>query len=167
MQTRQLSTKIWVPRPIDEVFEFFADAHNLNELTPPWLSFSILTPAPIEMRVGARIDYKIRVHGMPMRWRSEISVWDPPHRFVDEQLKGPYKLWHHEHSFQSVDGGTSISDLVQYRGRGGVLEPLIHKLFVRRDLDKIFSYRLKRLAELYDLPAEHEGASIAVQVGGR
>ncbi len=166
MKTRQLSTRLWVPRPIEEVFEFFADAKNLEALTPPWLSFSILTPAPIRMQVGTQIDYKIRVHGLPMRWRSEISAWDPPHRFVDQQLRGPYKLWQHEHCFQSENGGTAISDLVQYRGRGGPFEPLIHRLFVRRDLERIFSFRLEKLAAMYGLdPAAADPAKFTVVTG--
>lgn len=150
---RQLTTRLWVPQPLHEVFEFFADAHNLNELTPPWLRFEILNPAQIEMRVGALIDCRIRVRGLPMRWQSEITAWDPPHRFIDEQRRGPYRVWRHEHSLEEVDGGTAIVDIVDYLPRGGMLEPLIHRWFVRRDLERIFSHRVESLASRYGVAA--------------
>jgi len=101
------------------VFPFFAEARNLETLTPPWLKFEVLTPAPIVMRPGTLIDYRIRVHGLPIRWRTEITAWDPPHRFVDVQLHGPYTLWHHTHTFEERDGGTLCLDHVRYcRARG-------------------------------------------------
>jgi len=142
----RLSTSLWVPYTPDQVFEFFADAFKLESITPPWLHFKILTPAPIEMVEGALIDYRIRLRGIPIRWRTEISRWDPPRRFVDQQLKGPYRLWHHEHRFEPLDGGTVCSDIVHYSVPGG---RLLHWLVVRRDLEKIFSYRQQRLAEIF------------------
>ncbi len=155
MKRRELRTRVWVPRPLTDVFPFFADAHNLNEITPPWLSFEILTPGPIEMRVGALIDYKLSVRRFPMRWQTEITAWEPPYRFVDEQRRGPYLEWHHEHRFVEGNGGTYIEDHVHYRAPGWVLEPVIHALFVRPDVYKIFSYRAQRMAELFDArPAE-------------
>ena len=96
-----------VARELPEVFEFFSRARNLESLTPPWLSFSVLTPEPIEMRPGTLIDYRLRLHGLPMRWRTLIEAWEPEVRFVDRQLRGPYKLWHHTHSFAEVSGGTA------------------------------------------------------------
>ncbi len=144
MKEFTLHTELWVPRPLDEVFPFFAEARNLETITPSWLKFEVLTPAPIEMRSGTLIDYRIRVHGIPVRWRTEIAEWQPPHRFVDIQLRGPYTLWHHTHTFEPHDGGTLCGDRVRYRPRGGAL---IHWLFVRRDVERIFRYRQKRLKE--------------------
>ncbi len=144
MKEFTLHTELWVPRPLDEVFPFFAEARNLETITPSWLKFEVLTPAPIEMRSGTLIDYRIRVHGIPVRWRTEIAEWQPPHRFVDIQLRGPYTLWHHTHTFEPHDGGTLCADQVRYRPRGGAL---IHLLFVRRDVERIFRYRQKRLKE--------------------
>jgi len=149
MKIRQLHTRVWVPRPLEEVFAFFADAHNLDQLTPPWLAFHIETPAPIEMQAGTLIDYKLSVRGIPMRWRSEITVWDPPHRFVDEQRRGPYRQWHHEHRFSAHEGGTMIEDHVHYAAPGWILEPVIHGLFVRPDVQKIFAFRGSRMEELF------------------
>ena len=133
----------WVPRPIQEVFDFFSSANNLEEITPPWLSFEILNPG-VEMRPGALINYKLRLHGIPMRWQSEVINWEPPNRFVDVQRRGPYTLWIHEHRFQSHDGGTTVHDTVQYASRGGTL---LQKLLIDRDLDSIFTYRQARLEE--------------------
>src|SRR5688572_24197584 len=104
--TFELSTAVWLPRPVEEVFPFFGNAHNLDVLTPPWLHFEILTPPPIGMRVGALIDYRISLRGLPMTWRTRITVWEPNRRFVDEQLRGPYREWIHTHDFEHVAGGT-------------------------------------------------------------
>ena len=145
------STELWLPRPRDEVFQFFAEARNLETITPPWLKFEVLTPAPIAMRTGALIDYRIRVHGFPIRWRTEITEWQPPHRFVDVQLRGPYTLWHHTHTFEERDAGTLCLDHVRYRPRGGAL---IDWLFVRRDVERIFQYRQQRMQELLGTKAD-------------
>ncbi len=145
MSERLLERATFVPLPLPEVFAFFAEPANLEALTPPWLRFRILTPGPIGMRPGARIDYRISLHGLPLRWRSEITVWEPPHRFVDAQVRGPYRLWVHEHGFRAVAGGTEINDRVRYAVRGGAL---IERLFVRRDLRRIFDYRRERIAAL-------------------
>lgn len=149
MNASVLKTELWLPRPIAEVFPFFANAHNLGVLTPPWLHFEILTPDPIEMRPGSLIDYRIRIHGIPMRWRTEITAWEPPFRFVDEQRRGPYRLWHHEHRFEERDGGTVCTDIVHYRAPGGPFHPLIERFFVRPDVDRIFAYRTRRMQELF------------------
>ena len=141
-----LTAEIWLPRSRPDVFSFFADAGNLEALTPPWLRFEILTPPPIQMAVGALIDYRLRVHGWPVRWQTQITAWEPPVRFVDEQLRGPYRLWCHEHTFAEADGGTLVRDVVRYRMLGGAL---VNAWFVRPDLTKIFAYRQKKLAERF------------------
>ena len=131
------------------MFQFFADAGNLQELTPPWLHFHIRTPQPISMRVGTLIDYQLRIRGFPVKWRTEITAWEPPVRFVDEQRRGPYRVWIHEHKFRSQDGGTAVEDWVLYRPPGGWL---IDRLLVRRDVEKIFAYRHQRLLDLFPSP---------------
>lgn len=135
-----------VPRPIDELFAFFSDATQLQAITPPWLHFQVLTPEPIEMFVGQRIDYRLRVRGLPLSWTSEITAWEPGERFVDEQILGPYSHWHHEHRFESVGPGTRVIDIVHYGVPGGAL---VHALFVRRDIEKIFAYRQQVLGEVF------------------
>lgn len=142
---------VTVPRPREEVFAFFADAANLERLTPPWLSFQLLTPEPIGLHAGALIDYRLRIHGVPTRWRSEITAWDPPRRFVDEQLHGPYRSWVHEHAFEPAESGaaTRVHDRVRYRVPGGPMAPLVHRLLVRRDVERIFAYRTERLVEIF------------------
>ncbi|MBL8724935.1 MAG: SRPBCC family protein [Planctomycetes bacterium] len=137
----RLQCSQWLPKPPAEVFPFFADAGNLAELTPPWLSFRILTPRPIPMAEGTLIDYRIGVRGLPMRWRTRIARWQPPHAFADEQLRGPYSLWHHTHTFAAQGGGTLVGDEVRMRPKGGPLAGLLMQLFVRRDVEKIFRYR--------------------------
>lgn len=124
--------------PIDEVFPFFANPENLERITPPFLGFTILTPRPIPMRVGQRIDYRIKLRGLPMRWTSEITAIEPPHRFVDVQIRGPYRLWEHEHRFVAEGGFTRVIDHVRYAVIGG---KLVDRLLVRPDLERIFEYR--------------------------
>lgn len=136
----------WLPRPLEEVFPFFADARNLEELTPPWLSFNVLTPDPIPMAVGTKIDYRLRWRGFPLRWTSEIAAWEPPFRFVDRQLRGPYRLWHHEHRFEERNGGTDVIDVVDYAVWGGAVAV---NLGVRRDVERIFAHRRTRLVEIF------------------
>jgi ligand-binding SRPBCC domain-containing protein len=140
-------SEIWVPKPPREVFDFFADARNLQSITPPWLDFSILTPAPILMRAGTLIDYRLKLHGFPIRWQTQITAWEPPHRFVDEQRRGPYRLWIHEHRFEARDGGTLVSDFVRYEAPGG---RLVEWLFVRRDVERIFQFRREKLLARFD-----------------
>jgi ligand-binding SRPBCC domain-containing protein len=133
-----LEAECVLPLPIDEVFDFFQDAHNLEALTPPFLKFQVLTPRPIEMHAGTLIDYKLKLHGIPIRWRTQILEWNPPHGFVDDQLKGPYRQWHHTHRFEPVEGGTRCTDRVLYRVPGGAL---IQKWFVGPDVERIFRFR--------------------------
>ena len=146
MKEFTFKTELWLPRPRDEVFKFFSEARNLETITPPWLRFEVLTPAPIAMAPGTLIDYQIRLRGISIRWRTEIVEWNPPISFADVQLRGPYSLWHHTHTFEERDGGTLCGDLVRYRPRGGAL---INWLFVRRDVEKIFKYRHDRLMEIF------------------
>jgi ligand-binding SRPBCC domain-containing protein len=142
VRNHHVETRIWLPHGRAELFPFFADAYNLEAITPPWLRFAVLTPAPIEMRAGSLIDYALRLHGVSLRWRTEIAVWEPPVRFVDRQVSGPYALWEHEHRFRDVAGGVVMSDHVSYRIRGGRLADRIGDLAVaRRDLRRIFEYR--------------------------
>lgn len=141
-----LTARMAVDLPREEVFELFADANQLERITPDWLNFEILTPRPILMRAGLLLDYKIRLHAIPIKWRTEISAWNPPFRFVDQQLKGPYKRWHHEHTFEQIDGKTIVIDNVHYIPRGG---SLIHRFMVKPDLEKIFRFRHDRLSEIF------------------
>jgi ligand-binding SRPBCC domain-containing protein len=138
--------EIWLPRPKSEIFPFFAKAENLEMLTPPWLSFHIVSPLPIEMKIGALIDYRLKVKGFPIKWRTRISGWDPPNFFSDDQLKGPYRQWHHEHIFEDRDGGTLARDVVHFAAPGG---RIIHWLMIRRDVRQIFAYRSKKLREIF------------------
>jgi ligand-binding SRPBCC domain-containing protein len=154
LRVRTLTTEQWLPRPIDEVFAFFSDAHNLDVLTPPWLHFRILTPRPIPLRLGTLIDYGLRWRGLPLSWRTEISAWEPPHHFVDRQIRGPYRQWVHEHTFEERDGGTLMRDRVDYAVPGWLLEPLIARWIVVRDVECIFAYRRKRMRELFGGAAE-------------
>lgn len=142
----QVQASVWLNRSLEEVFSFFSDAFNLEKLTPSLLRFEVMTPPPIVMRAGLLIDYRLRVHGLPLRWQSEISVWEPPFRFVDEQRKGPYRQWHHEHRFEAKDGGTLVTDRVTYRPPGGAW---VNRLLVERDVRKIFTYRTQALHRLF------------------
>lgn len=151
MSTQQILCTQWLPAPLESVFEFFSNAENLQAITPPWLGFEILTPVPIQMQPGTLIDYRVRLHGFPMLWKTLITVWEPPFRFVDLQLKGPYSLWHHEHLFESKDGGTLVTDRVDYRIPFSWMpgSSLIDRFLVRPDLDRIFGHRQKVLAERF------------------
>lgn len=141
-----LEAELWLPRPPDEVFPFFADAFKLEAITPPWLKFEVLTPPPIQMRAGLLVDYRLRLRGFPLRWQSEISACEPPQRFVDEQRRRPYRAWIHEHTFLDHDGGTLAQDRVEYDIVGG---RLVNTLFVRADLAKIFRFRQAKLREKF------------------
>jgi len=138
-----------VPRPRDEVFAFFADAFNLERITPELLKFRILTPAPIETREGTLIDYQLKLYGFPVKWRTRIEVWEPNARFVDLQLSGPYRYWHHLHEFRDVVGGTEMVDRVDYELPFGPIGTLVRALFVRRSLQRIFDYRQQAIEEIF------------------
>lgn len=165
MRETRFETELWLPRPREEVFPFFADAHNLEAITPPFLQFQVLTPDPIVMRAGLRLDYRLKIHGVPVRWRTEIEAWEPPRRFVDRQLRGPYRLWHHTHTFEERDGGTLCRDLVRYAAPGGPLRPWIERFFVRGDVERIFAYRTARLKERYGAAAGPGPAALTPAAG--
>lgn len=135
-----LERTTYLPRPVAEAFAFFADATNLERITPPELRFRIATPLPIEMRRGTRIDYRLALFGVPFGWDTEITAWEPPHRFVDTQLAGPYRRWVHTHAFAAERGGTRMTDRVEYLLPLGWLSLPVQPL-VRRQLRRIFDYR--------------------------
>jgi len=146
MHVSTFSSQQIIQAPLAEVFRFFSDAANLEHLTPPWLGFEVLTPAPIEMAPGALIDYRLRWRGVPLRWRTEIEIWEPTRRFVDRQIRGPYRLWRHEHLFEEHRGGTMVEDRIEYAAIGG---RLAHWLAVDRDVEKIFAYRRQALDSVF------------------
>lgn len=158
MKVHVLRTHQTIPLPPERVFTFFERPENLARITPPRLGFRILTPSPIRMKAGTLIDYTIRVFGIPVRWTTLITSYDPPVEFVDEQLRGPYAFWHHRHLFRAVDGGTEIADEVHYALPGGPLAPLAHGLFVRRELERIFAHRSDVIARHFT--GEHAGVMV-------
>lgn len=137
-----------VELPVDRAFSFYGDSRNLEPLTPPWLHFEVTTPKPIVLQAGVLLDYRLKLHGVPVRWQTRIETWEPPLRFVDTQAKGPYSLWEHTHLFEpDGNGATVIHDRVRYEIPFGPLGALAHRLFVRRDLERIFDYRRDAVAE--------------------
>jgi ligand-binding SRPBCC domain-containing protein len=149
VSTHVLRREQRLPRPPAEVFAFFGDARNLEAITPPLLRFRMLTPDPAVMARGTLLRYRLRVHGVPVRWLTEITEWEPPRRFVDEQREGPYALWRHTHTFEDDGaGGTLMRDDVRYELPLGALGELAHRLLVRRDLARIFDYRAQRVPAL-------------------
>jgi ligand-binding SRPBCC domain-containing protein len=147
MKTHWLERETIVPRPRTEVFAFFSDAANLERITPPFLRFRITTPQPLDIREGTLIDYRLSLFGIPFGWRTLIEEYEPEERFVDRQLKGPYRLWRHTHEFSDVPGGTRMVDRVEYAIPLGPLGGLARALFVRRMLDRIFDFRAKTINE--------------------
>jgi ligand-binding SRPBCC domain-containing protein len=142
-----LETVAFFPRPVGDVFPFFCDVRNLEQITPPELAFRVLNPGPVEIAAGALIDYRLSLFRVPFGWRTRIAEWDPPHCFVDEQLRGPYRTWVHRHTFEAVAGGTRMTDRVDYslplHPWSGVALPL-----VRRQLDRIFVFRSRTIEQL-------------------
>ena len=151
-----LQREQWIPRPVEEVFTFFADARNLEALTPAWLGFQIVSPEPIVMRSGACIRYRLRWHGYPVRWVTEIQSWNPPTEFIDVQAQGPYRLWHHMHCFEPVDGGTLMRDMVRYLLPLGIVGRIAHACLLRSDLEAIFDYRAVKVSEVRGAGCLHE-----------
>ncbi len=149
MRLHRLEREQSLPHPVEDVFAFFADARNLERLTPPLLRFEVLTPGPIEMRPGALIEYRLRLHGVGVDWLTRIEEWEPGVRFVDMQLAGPYRLWHHTHTFERCGSGTLMRDTVRYALPAWPLGELARPL-VRRDLDRIFAFRRDNVARLLD-----------------
>jgi ligand-binding SRPBCC domain-containing protein len=138
---RHIERSQLVPLSVEDSFAFFADAYNLEALTPPWLRFRILTPRPIPMEKGATIEYVLTTHRLPVRWRTEIIEWEPGRRFMDRQLEGPFRLWEHTHTFEERQDGTLIRDTVLYRMPYGSLGAIAHRILVERDLERVFDYR--------------------------
>src|SRR5689334_14805680 len=150
MRVRNFQSQLWLPQSRDKVFAFFSDAQNLDLITPPWLHFRTITPYSGEMRPGMLMDHRLRLHGFPLRWRSKITDWDPPARFVDEQVRGPYRLWIHEHTFAEREGGTLVCDHVKY---AAPFDWFTYPLLVRRDVERIFRFRCDVLRRRFAAPA--------------
>lgn len=148
MAEHRLTRELTLDLPIAQVFDFFADAGNLERITPPELNFNIITPRPIDIKQGTLIDYKLKMRGIPMKWRTEISVWEPPFRFVDQQLRGPYTQWIHTHTFTEISPSqTLMEDEVRYRLPFEPLGDVAH-FFVKSELAYIFDYRQKVVVEM-------------------
>lgn len=139
----------WIPRPVDVVFEFFSSEANLEKISPPWLQFHVVGKSTPHMQVGTLIDYKLKINGVPMKWRTAIEVWEPGKRFVDSQLHGPYKRWLHTHTFSSENGGTRMNDSVLYQLPLGRLGDLAAGWKVRRQVRGIFAYRRQVIEKLF------------------
>jgi ligand-binding SRPBCC domain-containing protein len=146
VRVRNFESQLWLSQPRSKVFAFFSDPQNLDLITPPWLHFRTSTEDPGEMRRGAVMVHRLRIHGFPLRWRSKITEWDPPARFVDEQISGPYRLWIHEHRFEEREGGTLVQDRVRY---AVPFDFLIHRSFIRPDIERIFAWREKKLRTIW------------------
>ena len=139
-----------IPQPLDTVFPFFADAGNLERITPPFLHFRILTSLPIEMQVGTLIQYNLRLARIPIHWKTRIEAYDPPRRFIDKQLSGPYRKWVHLHEFFEAPGGTLMRDVVDYETPFGLIGTIARELFVARMLERIFDYRRDVIADVFE-----------------
>jgi ligand-binding SRPBCC domain-containing protein len=149
MRVFEFSDELFIEKSIADVFAFFANAENLNKVTPAKLQFRITSPLPVEMKVDALIEYRLRVHGFPLYWRTRIIEWQPPHHFRDLQEAGPYKLWDHTHRFTEHKGGTLMHDQVRYALPLWPLSAPAHALFIRRDIEQIFAYRHKAFSEIF------------------
>ena len=143
-----LTTHQWFPLKKEELFDFFSDAKNLEAITPPWVNFKILNVSTDKIQEGTILDYQIKLHTIPIKWKTKIIDWNPPTEFVDTQLKGPYKLWHHTHSFKEVAGGVLMTDRVLYQIPFSIIGNLANPLLVDKDVQKIFAYRKVILAKL-------------------
>ena len=140
-----------ISKNIFEVFDFFSKPENLSIITPPKMCFKILTPKPIEMKEGALIDYTIKIIGLSIKWKTIITQYEPPNIFVDQQLKGPYSMWNHTHLFKKIkDNETLIEDTVLYSLPYGFIGDIVHSLYIRKDLENIFSYRSKKIKEIFN-----------------
>jgi ligand-binding SRPBCC domain-containing protein len=148
MNCYYLEREQWFANTRDQVFSFFSRPENLQKLTPPWLDFRIVE-APKELAAETVIRYRLRWHFIPIWWSTEISKWDPPHNFVDRALSGPYALWNHEHCFETQKGGTAMRDRVTYALPLGLLGDIAHSLWVKRDLERLFTYRAEKMRVLF------------------
>jgi len=145
VKTHRLHSELRIERPVEELFRFFSEPRNLQVITPPWLHLEVVSATTPSIRAGTEIDYRLRMRGIPMRWRSRISVWEPPLRFVDEQVAGPYRRWRHVHSFEPEGEATIARDDVEYAAWGG---PLV-RLLVAPELERVFAYRRHALSEIF------------------
>jgi len=150
MKLYTLESNQFINKPIEEVFQFFSKPENLSVITPAKLGFKILSPNPIKMEVGRLIDYNIYLLGIPIHWRTLITDYEPPNMFVDQQIKGPYAMWHHTHTFHKVKGGVEIKDRVVYSIPFGFLGRLLNYLWIKRDLNNIFLHRKKVIDKLFE-----------------
>ena len=148
MHTYRLEREQWLPKPIDEVFAFFSRPENLQQITPAWLDFRMVD-APKELQSGSLIRYRLRWHGVPVRWTTEITEWNPPRAFADREFKGPYALWNHDHWFAEKDGGTTMRDCVSYALPLGWAGRIAHWALVRRDVEGVFDFRAETMARLF------------------
>lgn len=147
--TEEIALEEWLPHPVESVFPFFADAYNLEKITPPFLRFRVLGTSTASVGEGTLIDYRLRLRGIPFRWQSRIESWEPGVRFVDRQVRGPYSLWHHTHEFGARDGGTIVRDRVLYRVPFGILGYLVAGALVARDVRDIFAFRRAKIREIF------------------
>jgi ligand-binding SRPBCC domain-containing protein len=149
IQFHTLRVEQWIPHPVEDVFAFFADANNLEAITPPWLNFRIVSIDSGPITSGSEIRYRLRWHGVPIHWTTEIRHWDPPYRFIDVQRSGPYRLWHHTHRFEAHGGYTKMTDVVRYKLPFSFLGRIAHVIKVRKDVQRIFDYRRQRIEQLF------------------
>jgi ligand-binding SRPBCC domain-containing protein len=148
MAERRFRNEMQIDKTPEDVFAFFSNAANLNRITPPWLHFKILNP-DVKLQKGSLIRYRLRLRGIPLKWISEITEWNPPHYFVDAQIKGPYRTWIHKHEFIAEDSVTHMIDEVRYSLPGSFLEPLVNRFFVEPDIKRIFQFRTKVIEEIF------------------
>lgn len=152
-----------IPHSVEETFAFFSDAMNLEAITPGFLQFKILTPSPIHLQPGTLIDYRLKLLGVPFYWQTRIDTFEPNVRFSDTQLRGPYRRWYHRHEFAPIEGGTLMTDHVEYELPLGPLGALAHAVFVRSSLDQIFDYRRQRIEELLGAATQEPAAAHALR----
>ncbi|MEJ2543514.1 MAG: SRPBCC family protein [Calditrichaceae bacterium] len=145
-----LQTEVVLNDSNESVFSFFSNIENLERITPDWLNFTILRQTPIDIKKGSLFYFQIRIFKVPLKWKTEITCWEPPYRFIDEQLKGPYKKWIHEHRFIDEGNQTRMIDIVNYQVPGWFFSSLIHKLFVRNAVKKIFRYRKETIKQIFN-----------------
>jgi ligand-binding SRPBCC domain-containing protein len=166
MAVHVLRRRQQLAQPLERVFEFFSAARNLERITPSWLRFEVRTPEPVPMEVGTLIDYRLHYRGVPLGWTSQIEVWEPGRQFVDRQLRGPYGLWHHRHTFFEAAAGTVIEDEVHYAAPFGVLGELAQPLLIERDLRRIFDYRQEAVRRILDEATPRKGPGACAHDGG-
>ncbi|GAB4175444.1 MAG: SRPBCC family protein [Calditrichia bacterium] len=151
--------EIFLPATLEQAFAFFQNVQNLAKITPPWVHFEIITPPPLDIYEGREYEYKLKVNGIPMHWKTLISVWEPPHRFVDVQLKGPYKTWVHEHSFFERENGVLMIDTVRYQLPLGFIGELIHIMQVKKFIKQIFEYRNQIISAVFSGDVKEKGSN--------